>query len=155
MDGITLLNDVLGGVTVTLEEDFSALDPAMTPGATIRLEGRQAEYFVRGRQNVGDGSNAQRMSRQRVFLTAASSLLETQTRKDAAFISTVFEALGDHVHTNMTVPWLIDLTYELGHYTRREITDLPGEHRMGADGFIEFHPNEDELQSLIIDVFYE
>ncbi len=29
MDGISVLNDSVGGVTVTLEDDFSSLDPAM------------------------------------------------------------------------------------------------------------------------------
>lgn len=39
ISGITALNDALGGVTVTLEEDFSALDPEMTKGATLTLHG--------------------------------------------------------------------------------------------------------------------
>lgn len=32
LDGISELNDLVGGVTVTLEDDFSALDPTMTVG---------------------------------------------------------------------------------------------------------------------------
>ena len=32
LDGISTLNDLAGGVTVTLEDDFSAIDPAMTKG---------------------------------------------------------------------------------------------------------------------------
>ena len=42
MSGITAMNDALGGVTVTLEEDFPALDPEMTKGATLTLHGMQA-----------------------------------------------------------------------------------------------------------------
>ncbi len=30
LDGISVLNDLAGGVTVRLEDDFSAADPAMT-----------------------------------------------------------------------------------------------------------------------------
>ena len=41
MNGISMLNDELGGVTVTLTEDFSHLDPEMTVGTTLRLLGRQ------------------------------------------------------------------------------------------------------------------
>lgn len=36
LDGISTLNDLAGGVTVTLEDDFSAIDPAMTKGTTSR-----------------------------------------------------------------------------------------------------------------------
>ena len=32
MDGISELNDLAGGVTVTLEDDFSSIDPAMAKG---------------------------------------------------------------------------------------------------------------------------
>ena len=43
LDGISVLNDAVDGVTVTLEDDFSALDPAMTAGTTLTLRGDQAE----------------------------------------------------------------------------------------------------------------
>ena len=39
MDGISELNDLAGGVTVTLEDDFSSIDPAMTKGTTLPLHG--------------------------------------------------------------------------------------------------------------------
>lgn len=38
MDGISELNDLAGGVTVTLEDDFSSIDPAMTKGTTLTLQ---------------------------------------------------------------------------------------------------------------------
>ena len=43
LDGISVLNDLAGGVTVTLEDDFSAIDPAMTKGTTLTLQGEQAD----------------------------------------------------------------------------------------------------------------
>ena len=52
LDGISVLNDLAGGVTVTLEDDFSAADPAMTKGATLTLQGNQAEIFVRRRMDI-------------------------------------------------------------------------------------------------------
>ena len=67
MDGISELNDLAGGVTVTLEDDFSSIDPAMAKGTTLTLHGDQAETFVRSRMTVGDGTNASRMERQEAF----------------------------------------------------------------------------------------
>ena len=58
LDGISTLNDALGGVTVTLEDDFSQLDPEMVKGKSICLQGKQAEIFVRNRRDVSDGTNA-------------------------------------------------------------------------------------------------
>ena len=73
MDGISELNDLAGGVTVTLEDDFSSIDPAMTRGTTLTLHGEQAETFVRSRMTVGDGTNASRMERQSVYAGGAVS----------------------------------------------------------------------------------
>ena len=53
LDGISTLNDLAGGVTVTLEDDFSAIDPAMTKGTTLTLQGEQAETYVRSRRSIG------------------------------------------------------------------------------------------------------
>lgn len=73
MDGISELNDLAGGVTVTLEDDFSSIDPAMTKGTTLTLHGNQAETFVRSRMTVGDGTNASRMECQSVYAGGAVS----------------------------------------------------------------------------------
>lgn len=54
MDSIAALNDAVGGVTVPIEDDFSAVDPSMQLGASLRLVGDQAEYYVRRRMDVGD-----------------------------------------------------------------------------------------------------
>ena len=71
LDGISVLNDLAGGVTVTLEDDFSAADPAMTKGATLTLQGDQAEIFVRRRMDIGEGTNEARMVRQEEYLDPA------------------------------------------------------------------------------------
>ena len=155
MTGIAMLNDALGGVTVTLKDDFSHLDPQMTIGTTLRLCGKQAEYFVRGRHEVGDNSNLQRMSRQREFLEKMLDLLTEKISQSAMFVSDLFAELDDHLYTSMDSTWLTNQTYVMDHYQRREIIDLEGQHRIGEDGFMEFHPYEDKLKKLLIDIFME
>ena len=68
LDGISTLNDLAGGITVTLEDDFSAIDPAMTKGTTLTLHGDQAETFVRTRRSIGVGTNEARMARQEQYI---------------------------------------------------------------------------------------
>ena len=55
----------------------------------------------------------------------------------------------------MSSSWLMDLTYELEHYKRKEITELPGIHQIGSDGFMEFIPDQAALNALMIDIFYQ
>ena len=50
MGAIQVVNDMVGGVTVTIEDDFSDVDPSMKKGETVTLMGEQAEKYVRSRK---------------------------------------------------------------------------------------------------------
>lgn len=153
MTGIAMLNDALGGVTVTLEDDFSHMDPEMVKGRTITLRGKQAEYFVRGRHEVGDNTNRQRMDRQRTFLNSLNDLFTEKVKKDPEFVVELFEKLEDHMYTSIDSNWVSGQNYVIEHYKRNEILDLEGEHRIGHDGYMEFHVNEDALIRMIRDIY--
>ena len=155
MDGMALLNDALGGVTVTLDEDFTIYDPAMKKGATITLQGDQAAYYLRGRMNVGDGSNAGRMNRQRRFMQAAALMLDTRMAQDPTYLVSVFDAMDGHVVASCDEAWLINQAYAVRSYPRTETVQLRGEHLVGADGFVEFHPDTDALMKYITGTFCE
>lgn len=153
MTGITILNDALGGVQVTLEEDFSHLDPEMVQGSTLTLRGKQAEYFVRGRHEIGDQTNRQRMARQRVFLENMTELFNQKAEKDSDFILSLFDALEGHMYTSMDNDWLNRQLYVLQNYRQKEIMNIEGEHQIGRDGYMEFHVADDALKRLIRNVF--
>lgn len=68
MDAISILNDAVGGVEVTLLDDFSDTDASLVKGKTVTLSGDQAMAYVRGRQGVGDETNLSRMARQQQYL---------------------------------------------------------------------------------------
>ena len=155
MSGITAMNDALGGVTVTLEEDFSALDPEMTKGATLTLHGMQAETFVRSRMDVGDGTNASRMQRQRTFIRSAEELLVQRMNEDMNYVGTLYDALDGHTTTNIERGWLINKAYECRDYRRPETKMLAGGHCIGTDGFMEFHADEDALNALLTEMCFE
>lgn len=153
MTGISMLNDALGGVTVTLKDDFSHLDPEMTQGTTLTLQGPQAEYYVRGRHEIGDNSNRQRMERQRTFLEGMADLFREKIDQDASFVLELFDTLADHMYTSMDSAWVNGQTFVLEHYKQQEILDIAGEHKIGQDGYMEFHADEEKLKRLIRDVY--
>lgn len=155
MSAITALNDALGDVTVTLEEDFSALDPQMVRGATIALQGKQAETFVRGRTGVGDGTNAARMKRQKAFMQKAGDLIAEGLERNSGFAGTLLDALSGHMTMNVTRGWLINKAYESSGYRRTETRTLAGTHALGADGFTEFRADTDALNDLLTASFFE
>lgn len=155
MDGITALNDLLGGVTVTLEDDFSALDPSMTAGTTLTLRGAQAELFVRSRQQIGSGTNAERMRRQEQYLDKATGMIGSRVKDDSAFVGTLFDGLKDYIITDISRGKMINEANKAAKYQDMGTLTLKGEHTTGSDGFVEFHPDEDALIQMVLDIFYQ
>ena len=90
LDGISTLNDLAGGVTVTLEDDFSAIDPAMTKGTTLTLQGDQAETYVRTRRSIGVGTNEARMVRQESYIKQLSVQLDKKMQQSQSFASDAY-----------------------------------------------------------------
>lgn len=154
LDGITALNDLLGGVTVTLEEDFSHLDVEMSKGKTITLRGGQAETYVRGRMSVGDGTNAARMRRQQQYLDKAMDIISDRIRKSSGFIGTLFDGLSDYMLTDLSRGKMINEANRTASYENLGTLSIQGEHKIGESGFMEFHADEDALMQMVLDVFF-
>ena len=148
---ISKMNDLLGGVTVTLTEDFSHLDPEMTLGKTIRLQGKQAELFVRSRMSVGDGTNAQRQLRQRVWMTGAVDLLKAKIKSDPNFFDDMVTALGDGFHTNAGQGRLINEFNQAWQYSMGSVEQIAGEYTIGSDGFVEYHTQPEAVSQWVVD----
>ena len=70
MDAVGKINDLVGGVTLTIPEDYTSIDPSFKKGATVTLKGEQAEKYVRYRDITETGSNEGRMERQTQFIQA-------------------------------------------------------------------------------------
>ena len=155
MDGIPILNDAVGGVTVTLTEDFSHINSAMVKGATLTLQGMQAEYYVRGRMSVGDGTNKSRMARQRDYLEKLAKKIDSKTTKNANFIGELFDLLNPLLETNMARGRMINEVWKARDYTRAASISPAGEHTIGDDGFVEFHVDEDALTQMVLELFFE
>ena len=155
LDGISALNDVLGGVTVTLEDDFTSLDPQMAEGTTLTLVGDQAEYYLRSRMNVGIGTNEARMARQRSYLETAADILMERVRDDSDFAGDVYDAIEPYLITDMRRGRVINESVNCVAYTREAMISPEGEHSVGSDGFMEFEVDPQALEHLVIDTFFE
>ena len=154
MDAIGTLNDALGGVTVTLEEDFSAVDPLMQKGATLQLSAQQAETLVRSRMEIGDGTNEARMQRQRLFMQAAIRQLRERLQQEPEYITELFDALEPDMTANIQRGQLLNEVNQAYRYEILSVEDLDGEHAIGSDGFVEFHVAPQATAQWVVKTFY-
>lgn len=155
LDGIPALNDALGGVEVALEDDFTAFDPEMTAGRTMVLRGKQAEYFVRMRYNVGDETNLSRLKRQRSYMRAAASAFHAHVTADSGYARTLFAQLEPYLVSNISRGALYNIAEKASRYEIGQICEIAGETRLGEDGFMTFYPDADALARTIATELYE
>ena len=153
MDAIAILNDAVGGVTVNVTEDFSAVDPSITMGE-LKLTGKQAVTFVRSRAGVGNQLNLSRMERHveyvEGFMDSMLHKLETESR----FVLNTYEQLSDYIVTDCSVNSLSVLLDRFSKYEFGQIVTIDGENVKGTE-FMEFYVDEKDLDRVILDYLFE
>ena len=154
MDGVALLNDLVGGVTVEVLDDFSGIDDSLVQGETVTLKGQQALTYVRSRGGLEDSSNLHRMERQRQYLAALQQQLKAAVQQEDGFTLDALLQLNEYMVSDCTVDQLSDLGDSLAAYQVSDILTTPGDAQEGEE-FMEFTVDEAALQQLVMDVFYE
>ena len=151
MDAIALLNDAVGGVTVEVTEDFSAVDPTI-PMGTVTLRGQQAMTYVRSRRGVGDQMNLTRMERQKHYMQGFMEQLGKKV-KDTGFILDTYQQVAPYMVTDCTSTVISSLADRYGHYPLGQILTPEGENVSGKQ-YLEYHVDEEALDKLIVELLY-
>lgn len=152
MDAIPVLNDAVGGVTVTVVDDFSLVNPSITMGE-LTLKGDQVIDFVRRRKDVGDQKNITRMARQREYVAGFLDKLSEKEHQDINFLVNLYEQVAPYIVTDCSVETLSSMLDRYLDYTIKEVVSPEGENIV-VDGHYEFHVDEEKLDELIIRLFY-
>ena len=153
MDAIPILNELVGGVTVTVEDDFTGVDDTLIRGETVTLDEGNVENFVRARSGMpGDKTNLNRMERQKTYLRGLFEALRERVKR-RGFVTEAFNALADSLVSDCTLTELSDYAERLGDYSLSEILSPAGEASLG-EVYMEFHIDEKALRELVLDLFY-
>lgn len=152
MDAMPLLNHEVGGVTVTLEDDMTKLDPAMKKGTTLTLTDRQAELLMQSRYTMDDDRNTQRMRRQQIFLKAFMKKIKKQNAGDINATVKLYDRLRPYATTDIKMNDLTALLKDMQGYTDKGIITIDGTSKIGEklhDGkkHWEFYMDEDSLET--------
>lgn len=153
MSAVPEINDYIGGVAVTIEDDMTAVDPAFVKGATVTLRGEQALRFVRARGELTDDSNLSRMERQKQYI---ASLVDTVSRKnvDDSFLLGALDRIIDYTVSNCSTAFLSSVSHKLNAYAYKGAVSPKGDAVLGEE-FMEFYADEDDLKRILIELFYD
>lgn len=150
MDGIKLIVDLLGGITASLPEDYTYIDPSYTKGAEVTFDGEAAGRFIRYRDLNELYSNDTRMERQVWFMQQMFKKLNESPNKADLLVSLIDKA-DNYIETDLEGETIRDLArFELADETLK----VPGETRAG-EKHAEYYVDEDALEEMIVDLYYE
>lgn len=152
IDGISALNDAVGGVTVVSPVD---LDNKYKTGETYELHGDAAESFVRSRDLSKVDSNTNRMARQKTYLDAFISKTVAMTKDDITTPLSIYNDAKPYMVTDITASRVSYLAVELLRkgVTSADIKKVPGKDYDG-DPYTEYRVNDEEFLQMLVDTFY-
>ncbi len=156
LDCIVPINDAVGGVDVTMDQDYTMLDPAFVEGATVHLEGERVVHFVRTRDTEIPESAYTRLARQKQYLTAFAEQAKRAVKKDMTIPAKLLEELNSYIQMSMNAAQVTYLATEaLGYdFSMDDMYVLTGEIK-NETGLEEFYPDRDALLQLELALFYE
>ena len=151
MSGIVPIVDQIGGVTMTVPEDYTAIDPVFVQGSTITLNGELTEKYIRSRDTSVLGSNEQRMERQTQFVQALLEKVKSTEDGGNSMLRQFWQVGQPYITTDLS----LDMLEKIASYDMNpEILKVPGEVQAGEE-HDEFHVDDASLQEMIINIFYK
>ena len=154
---ISILNDAVGGVTVTIPTDgMEKSDPEFIQGATVTLTGEQAEKFVRYRDTGKDHSALYRMDQEEEYIMGFFQAVKERSRTDSNIVPALFEQIEDYMVTDMAKDQYLKLAMdalETESLGEENFYTVPGSGVTTAR-YDEFYADEEALLPLILEMFY-
>ena len=151
LDSLARISDTLGGVEIQLRDDFSAIDPTMVQGQSVKLNGDQALTYIRPRPDVENTSDIRIMDRQRQYIRALFSEIIGQGSNALVKIGL---SLGTEMSSDLTVSQIAFSLQTVGEYTMGDIL-IPAGNAVAGSEAMEFHVDTDDLQSIIVRTYYK
>ncbi len=153
MDAVPVFNDLVGGVTVEVLDDFTGIDDTLVKGEKVTLMGDKALTYVRNRYGLEDSTNSNRMVRQKQYIEELYRLTREKTEDDENFVLTAWKELAQYTVSDCYEQDLLQIYEKVSGYEYLGTVNIEGESVVG-ERFMEFYPDEEKLEKLILEMFY-
>jgi LCP family protein required for cell wall assembly len=158
LDAVPIMNDLVGGVTVEVLDDFTDADTGLVKGETVTLTSEQALTYIRERKGTGEKTNVSRMKRQKQYIESMRDELQKCIENDSEFLSDAVLKISDYMESDCSATRLQSIGKRLKSYEFVGLKEIEGEAKTveSDDGaHIEFYPDEDKLMQMVVGLFYE
>lgn len=153
MDSVAASCDLVGGVEVTVLDDFTGIDDNLVKGEKVTLTGEQALRYVRTRYGLEDSTNSTRMARQQQYINALYAKLMSRVEADEEFVLKLVDTMDEYVVYDSSDYKMQKIADKFDNYKFLGIREIKGESKLGEE-FVEFYPDDDSVWETVIDLFY-
>lgn len=154
---VSVLNDMVGGVAVTIPTPgMERIDPSFSLGETVRLQGKQAEAFVRFRDIGIDNSAITRMGRQKAYITGFFQSVKETSRSNSRIVEELFEAVQDYMITDLSKEEYLKIAVDLvsgDGITSGSFRMVPGT-GTATETYDEYYVDQEALIPVLLELFY-
>ncbi len=158
LEGLSVLNDLAGGVTLT---PIETLSNEIVEGQQMTLTGKQVEKYIRSRDSenpdpeVARTGNLKRMERQKQYFIRLLSQMFEKMKSEPSYALKIYNAMKGYMVTDISADRLTYLSEIIlrGGMGDLSIAAVPGEAVMG-EVYAEYHVDDAALFPLILEWFY-
>lgn len=155
LEMIPTLNDAVGGVDLTMDEDYTFINPAFEKGAVLHLMGNEARDYLQIRDIQVAGSAYQRLNRHKQYIQAFYQQAQSKALENPLTIISLMQTLPDYMETDLETNEIISLI-QMGmdcSFDEVSFRILEGEIVQGAI-YEEYYVKQEELEKLVKEMFY-
>ena len=144
------VNQLLGGIKLTFDKDYTALDPAFTQGSTVTLTDDQFYTFVHDRDTSDLDSAMDRSSRHVFLLKSLYSTVKESFQKDIMFPVKMYNGIKEYITTNLDVDEITYLARQIfeADFHTSHIERIPGELTLG-DIYAEYYADSSWIETYV------
>lgn len=157
LDIINIMNDSVGGVTVTVPSaGMEKKDAAFVEGEKVTLHGEQAEAFVRYRDIEEKHSAIYRMERQQEYISCFFDVVKKKASVNSGIVVDLLDQAEDHMVTDMEKEEYLKVALDALEMEGLEKDDfyvVPGQAVMSGV-YDEFYVDQEALTPVILELFY-
>lgn len=156
LTSIEAINDAVGGVDVTMDNDYTWINPSFEKGAVVHLWGRDARDFIQRRDTEVYGSAMTRIARAKLYLKSFIRQAKSAVIKDIELPAHLADELSAHLTTSYSEEEITYIAMQavISEISVDEMYTIPGEIKMG-EVYEEYYPDEEAVQEMVIELFCE
>ena len=148
------LNDLIGGLTITFDDDYTEIHSTFTKGSTVTLNRWYMDKFITYRSETDLEGAYKRGMRSMAVMKALFNQCKDEIVADPAVALEYYNGLKDYITTDLDLTEITYLARNMGkmYFTSDTIVRLPGETVMG-ERYAEFYPDETWLHDFVVEKF--